>query len=121
MKSDNPFGQTKSVKKEVSLASCEGKTMLNGSTAATGVKAEEEGAVSRGGYEGGSEDECSDEDIPDDAFHMITQYNWEEDIIWNGDDLKHKVWLVKTYLMMLHLITQYTWEDIIWNGDNLKH
>ena len=32
-----------------------------------------------------------DDDIPDDSFHMITQYNWEDDIIWNGDDLKHKV------------------------------
>ncbi|XP_076037164.1 transcription initiation factor TFIID subunit 1-like [Oratosquilla oratoria] len=28
---------------------------------------------------------------PDEAFHMITQYNWEEDIIWNGDDIKYKL------------------------------
>ena len=32
-----------------------------------------------------------DDDIPDDSLHMITQYSWEGDIIWNGDDLKHKV------------------------------
>lgn len=33
-----------------------------------------------------------DEDsFPDDAFHMVTQLNWEDDIIWNGEDFKHKV------------------------------
>ena len=29
--------------------------------------------------------------FPDDAFLMVTQANWEEDIIWNGEDIKHKV------------------------------
>lgn len=43
------------------------------------------------GYEGGGESGDDEDDLPDDAFHMITQYNWEDDIIWNGDDLKHKV------------------------------
>ena len=43
------------------------------------------------GYEADSEEE-----IPDDCFHMVTQYNWEEDIIWNGDDMKHKVQWKKT-------------------------
>ncbi|XP_068208830.1 transcription initiation factor TFIID subunit 1 [Palaemon carinicauda] len=33
----------------------------------------------------------TDEDFPDDSFHMVTQYNWEDDIIWNGDDIKHKL------------------------------
>ena len=28
---------------------------------------------------------------PDEAFHMITQLNWEDDVVWNGDDIKHKV------------------------------
>ena len=28
---------------------------------------------------------------PDDAFHMVTQYQWENDIIWNGDEIKAKV------------------------------
>ena len=28
--------------------------------------------------------------ISDDAFHMITQYQWENDIIWDGEDLKNK-------------------------------
>ena len=22
---------------------------------------------------------------------MITQLNWEDDVVWNGDDIKHKV------------------------------
>ena len=39
------------------------------------------------GYLGDNEDE----EFQDDAFHMVTQYNWEEDIIWNGDDMKYKV------------------------------
>ncbi|KAG7166143.1 transcription initiation factor TFIID subunit 1-like, partial [Homarus americanus] len=38
------------------------------------------------GYEADAEDE-----FPDDSFHMVTQYNWEEDIIWSGDDIKHKL------------------------------
>jgi transcription initiation factor TFIID subunit 1 len=29
--------------------------------------------------------------VPDDAFLMVTQVNWEDDVIWNGDDIKHKV------------------------------
>ena len=29
--------------------------------------------------------------FPDEAFHMVTQLNWEDDIVWNGDDIKHKV------------------------------
>lgn len=29
--------------------------------------------------------------FPDDAFLMVTQANWEEDIVWNGEDIKHKV------------------------------
>lgn len=36
-------------------------------------------------------DADNEEEFPDDCFHMVTQYNWEEDIIWNGDDIKHKV------------------------------
>lgn len=30
-------------------------------------------------------------DFPSDAFLMVTQANWEEDVIWNGDDIRHKV------------------------------
>lgn len=43
-------------------------------------------------------EECEDEGgeivefrYPDEAFHMITQLNWEDDVVWNGDDIKHKV------------------------------
>lgn len=56
------------------------------------------------GYEADGEEE-----IADDCFHMVTQYNWEEDIIWNGDDIKHKV-------------KNMNWEEeIIWNGNDIKH
>ena len=48
-------------------------------------------------YDGDGENSDGDEDIPDDAFHMITQYNWEDDIIWNGDDLKHKVYFLSLF------------------------
>ena len=37
-----------------------------------------------------SKDQVKNE-IPDDAFLMVTQANWEEDVIWNGDDVRHKV------------------------------
>lgn len=30
-------------------------------------------------------------EFPDDAFLMVTQTNWEEDVVWNGDDIRHKV------------------------------
>jgi transcription initiation factor TFIID subunit 1 len=33
----------------------------------------------------------SDSVDPDDAFHLVTQIQWEDDIIWNGDDIKQKV------------------------------
>ncbi|XP_050421868.1 transcription initiation factor TFIID subunit 1-like [Adelges cooleyi] len=28
---------------------------------------------------------------PDDAYLMVSQLHWEDDIIWNGEDIKHKV------------------------------
>lgn len=31
------------------------------------------------------------EEFPDDAYLMVSQLAWEEDVIWNGDDIKHKV------------------------------
>ena len=30
-------------------------------------------------------------EFPPDAFLMVTQVNWEDDVIWNGDDIRHKV------------------------------
>ncbi|XP_059084202.1 transcription initiation factor TFIID subunit 1-like [Tigriopus californicus] len=30
-------------------------------------------------------------EFPDDAFLMVTQTNWEEDVVWNGDDIRHKL------------------------------
>ena len=32
-----------------------------------------------------------DRKITDDSFLMVTQANWEDDVIWNGDDIRHKV------------------------------
>ncbi|XP_011494870.1 PREDICTED: transcription initiation factor TFIID subunit 1 isoform X2 [Ceratosolen solmsi marchali] len=29
-------------------------------------------------------------DCADDAFLMVSQLHWEDDVIWNGDDIKHK-------------------------------
>lgn len=31
------------------------------------------------------------QDFPDDAYLMVSQLQWEDDIIWNGEDIKHKV------------------------------
>ncbi|KAK4872343.1 hypothetical protein RN001_014372 [Aquatica leii] len=33
--------------------------------------------------------EC--EPFPDDAFLMVTQLHWEDDVVWDGNDIKHKV------------------------------
>ncbi|KAJ8966592.1 hypothetical protein NQ314_003444 [Rhamnusium bicolor] len=44
----------------------------------------------------GKEDEIkenveNDIDVPDDAFLMVTQLHWEDDVVWDGNDIKHKV------------------------------
>ncbi|KAL3284682.1 hypothetical protein HHI36_018831 [Cryptolaemus montrouzieri] len=31
------------------------------------------------------------DDFPDDAFLMVTQLHWEDDVVWDGNDIKHKV------------------------------
>lgn len=31
------------------------------------------------------------EEFSEDAFLMVSQLHWEDDVIWNGDDIKHKV------------------------------
>ncbi|XP_060811264.1 transcription initiation factor TFIID subunit 1 isoform X1 [Bombus pascuorum] len=33
----------------------------------------------------------ANEEFSDDAFLMVSQLHWEDDVIWNGDDIKHKV------------------------------
>ena len=30
-------------------------------------------------------------EFPDDAFHMVTQLQWENDVIWNGEESRTKV------------------------------
>ncbi|XP_071041821.1 transcription initiation factor TFIID subunit 1 isoform X2 [Parasteatoda tepidariorum] len=32
-----------------------------------------------------------DDDYPPDAYFMVSQCAWEEEVIWNGEDVKHKV------------------------------
>jgi len=29
-----------------------------------------------------------EDDLPEDCFHMISQVNWEDDIIWSPEDVK---------------------------------
>lgn len=38
----------------------------------------------------GSAKDGSDDLLADEHFLMVTQLQWEEDIIWNGEDVKHK-------------------------------
>lgn len=32
-----------------------------------------------------------DTEIPDDAYLMVSQLHWEDDVVWDGNDIKHKV------------------------------
>lgn len=32
----------------------------------------------------------NEENSADDAFLMVSQLHWEDDVVWNGDDIKHK-------------------------------
>lgn len=32
-----------------------------------------------------------DSGFPDDAFLMVSQLQWEDDVIWDGSEIKHKV------------------------------
>lgn len=29
--------------------------------------------------------------LPEDAFLMVSQLHWEDDVVWDGNDIKHKV------------------------------
>jgi transcription initiation factor TFIID subunit 1 len=31
------------------------------------------------------------EDFSDDSYLMVSQLHWEDEVVWNGDDIKHKV------------------------------
>ncbi|XP_068631569.1 transcription initiation factor TFIID subunit 1 [Battus philenor] len=37
------------------------------------------------------ESENPESDFPDDAFLMVSQLQWEDDVIWDGSEIKHKV------------------------------
>lgn len=36
-------------------------------------------------------EEVVKEVFPDDAFLLVSQLHWEDDVVWNGEDIKHKV------------------------------
>lgn len=36
-------------------------------------------------------EEKESEPFPDDAFLLVSQLHWEDEIVWNGEDIKHKV------------------------------
>ena len=52
----------------------------------------------------GDVDENAKIDFPPDAFLMVTQCNWEEDVVWNGDDIKHKVSFVQNVPVLLRQV-----------------
>lgn len=35
--------------------------------------------------------EIKGDPIPDDAYLMVSQLHWEDDVVWDGNDIKHKV------------------------------
>lgn len=37
------------------------------------------------------ENNAEENPYPEDAYLMVSQLHWEDDIIWNGEDIKHKV------------------------------
>ncbi|KPJ18499.1 Transcription initiation factor TFIID subunit 1 [Papilio machaon] len=41
--------------------------------------------------ESNERDDSPDSGFPDDAFLMVSQLQWEDDVIWNGSEIKHKV------------------------------
>lgn len=39
--------------------------------------------------------------FPDDAFLLVSQLHWEDDVVWNGEDIKHKVRKIDlTYILV---------------------
>ncbi|XP_069701181.1 transcription initiation factor TFIID subunit 1 isoform X2 [Periplaneta americana] len=37
------------------------------------------------------DDKLVAEDFPDESYLMVSQLHWEDEVVWNGDDIKHKV------------------------------
>ena len=42
-----------------------------------------------------------EDEIPDEAYHMVSQVNWEDDVVWSGEDIKHKVSCKASYCVSL--------------------
>lgn len=49
--------------------------------------------------QGYDKSEIKVEEFADDAFLMVSQLHWEDDVVWNGDDIKHKVILIMKQLL----------------------
>lgn len=48
------------------------------------------------------------EEFADDAFLMVSQLHWEDDVVWNGDDIKHKVVILQAInLIILYLCIKH--------------
>lgn len=41
--------------------------------------------------EGEEQNEENENPIPDDAYLMVSQLHWEDDVVWDGNEIKHKV------------------------------
>lgn len=49
-----------------------------------------------------------DEEFADDAFLMVSQLHWEDDVVWNGDDIKHKVVILRAInLVILYICLKH--------------
>lgn len=49
--------------------------------------------------QGTDKSETKVEEFADDSFLMVSQLHWEDDVVWNGDDIKHKVILIMKQLL----------------------
>lgn len=36
-------------------------------------------------------EKSDEEEFAEDSYLMVSQLHWEDDVIWNGDDIKHKL------------------------------
>lgn len=50
--------------------------------------------------------DTKDDESADDAFLMVSQLHWEDDVVWNGDDIKHKVQLLIKQSILLSYACQ---------------
>jgi transcription initiation factor TFIID subunit 1 len=46
-----------------------------------------------------------DDDFDDEAYLMVTQLHWEDDIIWNGEEVRQKVMLSASSVILVGHVT----------------